>query len=189
LARVARDARELAGVRVAATTALGRAGAQARAVLLELLAPEEGEAAVRGAALYALALTPSLGWEDVQGVAEDGRRARAERVLAVRALAQPGCAGSAALLALTRAREPWLRAQAAGGLALRGDASQAEVLGGLLTDAQPEVRLAALGAIGQLQLTGALIGPVLGRLLDADARVVVEACRCCPDRKTGVKRG
>jgi HEAT repeat protein len=177
LCRVAEDPREVASVRIAAVAALGAAGPQVRSTLLRLSSAGSKPEAVRHESLRSLSRTPAIGNEDVAQVAADATRSWADRRVAIRALGDPQCPGAQLLLSLLKSSEARVRSRAAESLADRGDPTLGAVLAPLLVDGWPEVRLAALEGLGRLGLVMQNLSGVIGRLADADARVVIAACR------------
>jgi HEAT repeat protein len=177
LCRVAEDPREVAAVRIAAVAALGAAGPQVRSTLLRLSSADSKPEAVRHEALRSLSRTPAIGNEDVAQVAADATRPWADRRVAIRALGDPQCPGTQLLVGLAASKEPRVRAAAAEAIAERGDANQGGTLANMLTDSWPDVRRAALHGLERLGLVMQNLAGVIGRLADADPRIVCEAAR------------
>ena len=177
LCRVAADPREVAGVRAAAAAALRGAGAQVRSTLLGIVRDEEAPASVVCENIRTLAVTPSIGHEDVVGIGQDPARPWTVREVAIRALADPQCPGTQLLVGLAASKEPRVRAAAAEAIAERGDANHGGTLANMLTDAWPDVRLAALHGLERLGLVMQNLAGVIGRLADADPRIVCAAAR------------
>ena len=177
LCRVAADPREVAAVRAAAAAALRGAGPEVRSTLLGITRDEGAPASVVCAAIRTLAVTPAIGHEDVAEIGQDPARP-----WTVREVAHPGAGGSpepgdAAAGRACTSKEPRVRAAAAAAIAERGDATQGGTLATLLTDSWPDVRRAALEGLGRLGLVMQNLSGVIGRLADADVRIVCTALR------------
>ena len=177
LCRVAADPREVAAVRAAAAAALRGAGPEVRSTLLGITRDEGAPASVVCAAIRTLAVTPPIGHENVAEVAASPLRPWTQREVAIRALADPQSQGTQLLIALTRSKEARVRATAAAAIAARGDPTLGTALAPLLTDAWPEVRLSGLCGLGLLALVKQNLSGVIGRLADADVRIVCTALR------------
>ena len=119
-------------------------------------------------------------------------KTRADRTVAIRALADPASPSDTALGLLAASKNTRVRAETAAAMAKRGKPQHLTVLAALVTDPWPKVRYQALQAIWILGGAPANRAKVIGRMADTDPRVLALAGRklvgqTCSDISSTVK--
>ena len=175
LETVATTDSEFPALRAAAAVALGGAGAQARSTLREVVSDEDAPELVRMAALRSLARISSDGADDARNLAASPRQPWSLRRAAILALGDVNAAGDAPLAYLLTSREAPVREAVLEAMVARGGTTNVALVAGRLTDTSADVRLAALRGLSLLGAAAGSRQAVIGRMLDADVRVLALA--------------